>query len=371
MRLIDADELLKENFTETFVDPCDQPIFEWIIEQTPTIDAVPVVRCKDCKYRSGLNGLCSIFAIAPKDLLGRCVKTITAPTENGGRTMKVYKHGTYDYITIVEIPKKKIKKIDFALCKQPKETLKSFYDRQEKKPDFIINGGIFHLADGQTYFNYRDEGETISGWHWYTAGMGIADGELKYGGISTEKWTDFVSAYPPLIVDGKALPIEYANELDGNKRRSILAYNADTVFLIAVGLPGLPYNTIQKVLLVMGVDYAIALDGGGSTKILQDGKSITSTLYNRPVDNVVAVWLKDLKRIQVGAWKNKLYATAMLLKVRALPDPIKAGYKNARLVYVDGWWKVQVGAFYDDAGVQRVVNDLATHGITGTYITKE
>jgi hypothetical protein len=42
MRLIDADELLKENFTETFIDPLDQPVFEWIIEQTPTIDAVPV-----------------------------------------------------------------------------------------------------------------------------------------------------------------------------------------------------------------------------------------------------------------------------------------------------------------------------------------
>lgn len=41
-RLIDADELLKENFTETFVDPLDQPIFEWIIEQTPTIEAEPV-----------------------------------------------------------------------------------------------------------------------------------------------------------------------------------------------------------------------------------------------------------------------------------------------------------------------------------------
>lgn len=51
MRLMDADELLKEDFTEIFVDPTDQPIFEWIISKTPTIDAVPVVRCKDCKRR--------------------------------------------------------------------------------------------------------------------------------------------------------------------------------------------------------------------------------------------------------------------------------------------------------------------------------
>lgn len=285
--------------------------------------------------------------------------------------MKVYKHGIYDYITIVELPKKEIKKIDFALCKQPTETLKSFYDRQTEKPDFLMNGGIFHLADGATYYNYRDEGKDISGWHWYTAGMGIVGGELKYGGISTEKWNDFVSAYPPLIEDGKALPITYALDIAGKKRRSIVAYNADTVFLIAVEGAGMTFQAVQEVLLAMNVTHAINLDGGGSTKILQDGKSITSTLYNRAVDNVVAVYLKELKRIQLGAWKNKLYATAMLVKIRLLPDPIKAGYKNARLVKVDDWWKVQVGAFYEDAGVQRVVNDLATHGITDVYITRE
>ena len=285
--------------------------------------------------------------------------------------MKVYKHGIYDFVTVVEIPKKQIKKIDFALCRQPSETLKSYYDRQEKKPDFVINGGIFNLPDGKTYFNYLDEGETISGWHWYTAGMGIADGELKYGALSSEKWTDFVSGYPPLIADGKALPITYATELNCKARRSVLAYNADTVFLIAVESPGMKFEAVQEVLLTMGVTHAIALDGGGSTKILQDGKSITSTLYNRAVDNVVAVWLKELKRIQVGAWRNKLYATAMLLKIRALPDPIKAGYKNARLVNINGWWKVQVGAFYDDAGVQRVVDDLAANGIIDVYIVRE
>ena len=285
--------------------------------------------------------------------------------------MKVYKHGVYDFVTVVEIPKKEIKKIDFAMCKQPTETLKSFYDRQTTKPDIVMNGGIFNLPDGKTYFNYLDNNETISGWHWYTAGMGIVDGELKYGALSSEKWVDFVSAYPPLIAEGKILPIEYATELDGKKRRSVLAYNADTVFLLAVESPGMTFVEVQRVLLTLGVTYAIGLDGGGSTKILQDGKSITSSLYNRAVDNVVAFWLKELKRIQVGAWKNKLYATAFLLKIRALPDPIKAGYKNARLVNVNGWWKVQVGAFYDDAGVQRVVDDLAANGIIDVYIVRE
>lgn len=285
--------------------------------------------------------------------------------------MKIYNHGIYDHVKIVEIPKKKIKKIDFALCKQATETLKSYYDRQTEKPDFLINGGIFNLADGATYFNYRDEGETISGWHWYTAGMGTVDGELKYGSIGSENWKDFVTAYPPLIVDGKIFRADYATELEGNKRRSILAYNDDTVFLIAVENPGMTFAEAQRVLLTMGVTYAIALDGGGSTKILQNGKSITSSLYNRAVDNVVAIYLKDIYRVQVGAWKNKLYASAYQLKVRSLPDGIKAGYSYARLVNVNGWWKVQVGAYSTVEAAQRVAADLASLGVTDTYITKK
>ena len=286
--------------------------------------------------------------------------------------MKKYTHPTYSHVTIFEVPKKQLDHIDFALCKQPKETLKSYYKRQEKKPDLLSNGGIFHMADGQTYFNFIDEGEVVSGWHWYDMGMGIVDGEPKYGNVSAEKWTDFVSAYPPLVAEGKALPITFATENGGKKKRKVLAYNDSTVFLIEVWTPGMRFGEMQDMLIEMGVTYAINLDGGGSTLTLEDGVEVNSPAgtYRRPVDNVVAIYLKDLKRIQVGAWKkNKLYAIAMQARIRLLPDPIKAGYKNARLVYVDGWWKVQVGAFFDDDGVQRVVDDLATHGITDIFIT--
>lgn len=48
-RLIDADKLL-EQIQWLEVDP---PIFHDVCEEIcsqPTVDAVPVVRCKDCKY---------------------------------------------------------------------------------------------------------------------------------------------------------------------------------------------------------------------------------------------------------------------------------------------------------------------------------
>lgn len=44
--------------------------------------------------------------------------------------MKVYTDTTYKYAHIVEINKSELKKIDLAICKQPRETLGSYYSRQ-------------------------------------------------------------------------------------------------------------------------------------------------------------------------------------------------------------------------------------------------
>lgn len=60
MRPIDADAL---NYTKAFA-PCGNGnyetvniIYETDIDAMPTIDAVPVVRCKDCKYGTYYHGI--------------------------------------------------------------------------------------------------------------------------------------------------------------------------------------------------------------------------------------------------------------------------------------------------------------------------
>ena len=61
MRLIDADALSNAMFESVFGKVIDEHVwtsrcwirykmFEWNIGNAPTIDAVPVVRCKDCKH---------------------------------------------------------------------------------------------------------------------------------------------------------------------------------------------------------------------------------------------------------------------------------------------------------------------------------
>ena len=47
MRIIDADALKKHY---AWWEDERQKLFDSIVDQQPTVDAVPVIRCKDCKY---------------------------------------------------------------------------------------------------------------------------------------------------------------------------------------------------------------------------------------------------------------------------------------------------------------------------------
>ena len=52
MRLIDADRLIDE-FEDTVGSPIARTRLKLQVQNQPTIDAVEVVRCKDCKYFDG------------------------------------------------------------------------------------------------------------------------------------------------------------------------------------------------------------------------------------------------------------------------------------------------------------------------------
>lgn len=288
--------------------------------------------------------------------------------------MKVYSPTGYSYVKVVEIPKTELKGIDFCHCKEPTETLTSFYNRQTIKPDFIINGGLFNMSDGTPCFNFRDEGRAVAYATSYQDGMGTYDGvQLQYGKLLDGNWKDFISGYPPLITNGNMTVFSIAHEIDGNFRRSVLAYNANTVFIIAVEDPGMTFSALQSFLInVINCSYAINLDGGGSTKILQDGISITSASYNRAVDNVIAFYLKSsvafIYRVQTGAFSNKSNAILLQNQIKALNDTINAGYKNAYIRLINGLYKVQIGAFSQKENALKVVADLKNKGYS-SFIT--
>lgn len=59
MRLIDADELIYMTLGEDTEKPFRFVPTEFI-EDAPTIEAVPVIRCKDCKHKNEY-GYCTLY----------------------------------------------------------------------------------------------------------------------------------------------------------------------------------------------------------------------------------------------------------------------------------------------------------------------
>lgn len=247
--------------------------------------------------------------------------------------MRYYTHKSYSYVTVVEIPKDEISKVDFAKCAEPRETLGSFYNRQSVKPDVIVNAGFFVMATGKPCFNNIDEGIARSTTAGLQYGMGNTisnKSELKFGSVKDgTNWNDFLSAYPVLLDgNGPITNFTYATEINYNATRSILAYNDDTIFIVEVGLPGMKFETMSSMLDKMGAKYAINLDGGGSARCLVKGKVIGSPTENRKVDNVFCVYLKN--NTSTDTSKNDDNGTIA-------PD---APYVTYTAVKGDSWWSI-------------------------------
>lgn len=244
--------------------------------------------------------------------------------------MKVYKHSDYDYVNIVEISKNEIKKIDFAMCQQPKEKLKSFYDRQEDKPDVLCNAGFFATSTGDTCFNVVDDGVVYSENTKYKWGMGITKEhkELKYGCISMPSYgfVDFVSGYPNLVDSGNSCaPWTFATEINYKALRTMIGYNDDTIFVVTVNSPGMTFSTMANLMINIGCKFAINLDGGGSSRCLVGGSVINDPSEDRAVDSVFCIYLTDEAR-------KDFYGDIDNEKDYYIYTTVKG----------DSWWKISV-----------------------------
>lgn len=288
--------------------------------------------------------------------------------------MKVYTHSKYSYVKVAEIPKDEIRKIDFALCKQPTETLSSFYNRQTDKPAIVANAGFFNMTTGGTVFNYVNEGQTISYNQSYQWGMGIiGDNTMQYGWLKAKSWRDFIGGYPVLLDNKRKCDYSYASEINYKARRTAIGYNDDTIFIVCVETPGMAFPALQDLMLDVGCKYAINLDGGGSTKMLHNGKSVTKDDTNRAIDNVVAIYLKaeaqkQTKDIDVtyqaytkGKWWGSIknynttnsngYAGVETNAIQGIKMKLSEGSVQYRVHTTDGKWLPWVTDDSDYAGI--------------------
>lgn len=286
--------------------------------------------------------------------------------------MKTYNHKSYSYVNVTEIAFDEISTIDVVKLKDPAQSPMAYYKSVSIKPAVLTNGGYFNMGDGTTCMTAVDEGKILST-STIPSGMGIIGDKTLVVGPRTGKERDYLSAYPVLIENGKAVSSTYANENNYNARRTVYAWNDKTLFVITIEKPGMAYAKMKAMLLEMGVTNAVNMDGGGSTIKIVDGKKVTTQVYVRPVDNAIAVYLKPEKviyRVQLGAFSKKANAEALQTKIRALPDKIGAGYANAYIRKVGLLYKVQVGAFSKRSNADKVLADLSTKGYEAYITTK-
>lgn len=291
-----------------------------------------------------------------------------------------YTHPKYNHVNITQIKFEDIDKIDIARCEDPTQTLEQFYNNCSLKPDVLINGGLFYMREGTPILTLYDEGKLYNQEAWLKTGMGIVgDKELRYGELGDgNEYRDFVSAYPMFIINGKKATITYAKELDYNTNRQILAWNNEYIFLISITGMGMRYSAIQDMLMNFKTDinheaeilYAGNLDGGGSVRKLIEGETIVKLTSNRPVDNVVAIYLAPeyLRgyRVQLGAFGVKENAEKFCLEIQSLGQGV-INYGAAFVKYEAGYYRVQVGFFTQKSGANKVANELNSKGYK-TYI---
>lgn len=211
------------------------------------------------------------------------------------KPFQTVKINSYTQLDIV--PHSSIEAVAFEKCADPKETLGSYYSNKEKKPQIIINGGLFNMSTGHNVMSFVCDGKEQNYQNGFT-GMGVISSDpakLVYGTDKARKWKYFMTAYPMLVINGKA-NIVYGNASNLNylTLRSAVGVREDgTLLILTVDKPGMKFAEMAKIFVEYDAQYAMNLDGGGSVRKMHENKVVNAPIENRPVDNVFCVYLKE------------------------------------------------------------------------------
>ena len=211
------------------------------------------------------------------------------------KPFQTVKINSYTQLDIV--PHSSIEAVAFEKCADPKETLGSYYSSKEKKPQIMINGGLFNMSTGHNVMSFVCDGKEQNYQNGFT-GMGVIGSDpakLVYGTDKARKWKYFMTAYPMLVINGKANTV-YGNASNLNylTLRSAVGVREDgTLLILTVAKPGIQFAEMAKIFVEYDAQYAMNLDGGGSVRKMHENKVMNTPIENRPVDNVFCVYLKE------------------------------------------------------------------------------
>ena len=121
------------------------------------------------------------------------------------------------YITVVTIPKDKIKKLDVAMGTEPVEQMGKACLRLGK-PDFMLNGGFFDTSNGKTASNLISDG-VVRGQGCSDFGLMANNDVVKFGNVAEANF-DFIGGTPSLLKNSKIdIDQSYGDSLDRKSTR--------------------------------------------------------------------------------------------------------------------------------------------------------
>ena len=201
-----------------------------------------------------------------------------------------------EYTQLDIIPFDSIQEVRFCKLAEPTEMLEHYYNRAENKPNIMVNGGLFDMRTGHNVMSFVSM-YTEQNYKNGFVGMGTTCYKaqtLQYGKDNEKEWRDFMTAYPMLVIDGKANK-EYGNAKTLNYRTARTAIGVTetgNVLVLTVDKPGMTFEQMTAIFLQYHAVYAMNLDGGGSVRKLHNGKVVNNPSENRKVDSAFCVYLK-------------------------------------------------------------------------------
>lgn len=189
-----------------------------------------------------------------------------------------------------------IQEVRFCKLAEPTEMLEHYYNRAENKPNIMVNGGLFDMKTGHNVMSFVSM-YTEQNYKNGFVGMGTTCYKaqtLQYGKDNEKEWRDFMTAYPMLVIDGKANK-EYGNAKTLNYRTARTAVGVTetgNVLVLTVDKPGMTFEQMTAIFLQYHAVYAMNLDGGGSVRKLHNGIVVNNPSENRKVDSAFCVYLK-------------------------------------------------------------------------------
>ena len=203
---------------------------------------------------------------------------------------------TDNYTTHCKIKKEEIDKIRLLYDKGKRKTINQWY--KETGAHVIVNASLFN-TNGTPIEGFVYDGKTISQSDWCTEGFGINyDGSVMFG-KQNPWWLDFTVAFPMLVKDGKEyINFQVGSGINGKQPRSVFSQTNNGIMITTIdgrtsGRYGSTIEAMPEILIKNGAINSANLDGGGSTRLLVNGKIANAPCEDRAVPVVLAIWLKS------------------------------------------------------------------------------